>query len=175
MNAIIREASGERDYMAVAQLISDYVAWLGLRYQEDTWIIAEVLDRQSLSSELDILATMYGPPHGRAFVAVHGSEIRACGAFRRIDSKTCEMKRVFVPERFRGNGLGRRLCSALIASAREDGYRSMKLDTGNLMQEAIAMYRSLGFRECAPYIDYPEKLLPYFMFMELRLADANAS
>jgi ribosomal protein S18 acetylase RimI-like enzyme len=85
------------------------------------------------------------------------------------------MKRVFVPERFRGAGLGRKLCGALIASARDDGFRSMKLDTGNLMQEAIALYGSLGFRECAPYIDYPAKLMPHFVFMELRLADAIAS
>ena len=84
------------------------------------------------------------------------------------------MKRVFVPERFRGAGLGRGLCSALIASAREDGFRSMKLDTGNLMREAIALYGSLGFGECAPYIDYPAQLMPYFVFMELRLADATA-
>jgi GNAT superfamily N-acetyltransferase len=175
LNEIIREASRAQDYHAMAQLITEYVVWLRSRYEQDNWFITEVLDRQSLSSELEILSTMYGPPNGRAFVAAHGSEIRACGAFRRLDDGTCEMKRVFVPERFRGAGLGRRLCSALIASARQDGLRLMKLDTGNLMQEATALYRSLGFSECAAYIDYPAKLMPYFVFMELRLADAAAS
>ena len=169
MNESIREASSEQDYLAISLLITEYVAWLRSRYQQNTWIITEVLDKQSLSSELEMLATMYGAPNGRAFVAVHGNDIRACGAYRRLEDGSCEMKRVFVPERFQGAGLGRRLCSALIDSARADGFRSMKLDTGNLMKEALAMYRSFGFMECAPYQAYPEKLMPYFVFMELPL------
>jgi ribosomal protein S18 acetylase RimI-like enzyme len=60
------------------------------------------------------------------------------------------MKRVFVPAQFQGAGLGRRLCNALIASVREDGFRLMRLDTGRLTKEAIAMYQSFGFAQCAP-------------------------
>ena len=79
------------------------------------------------------------------------------------------MKRLFVPVRFRGQGIGRRLCEALIASAKDDGFHLMRLDTGNLLTEAIAMYESVGFRHCAPYRDYPEKLVPYLIFMEMPL------
>jgi hypothetical protein len=50
----------------------------------------------------------------------------------------------------------------------------MRLDTGNLMKDAITMYKSFGFKECSPYYEYPEKLMPYFVFMELPLADAIA-
>ena len=175
MNELIREASSEQDYRGIALLISEYVAWLRSRYAHDTWFVAEVLDRQSLTSELEILPTMYGPPNGRAFVAVRDREILACGAYRRLDDEACEMKRVFVPERFRGAGLGRGICNALVAGARADGFRSMKLDTGTIMTEAIALYRSSGFKECAPYIDYPAKLMPYFVFMQLPLARATAS
>jgi ribosomal protein S18 acetylase RimI-like enzyme len=84
------------------------------------------------------------------------------------------MKRVFVPARFQGAGLGRRLCNALIASAREDGFRLMRLDAGNLMKEAIAMYESFGFALCARCYEYPDKLMRYFLFMELPLAGASA-
>lgn len=85
------------------------------------------------------------------------------------------MKRVFVPGRFQGAGLGRGICSALIASAREEGIQLMRLDTGNLMKEAISLYQSFGFTECAPYYEYPEKLMPYFVFMELPLVGAAAN
>jgi ribosomal protein S18 acetylase RimI-like enzyme len=81
------------------------------------------------------------------------------------------MKRLFVTDRFKGRGIGRRLAEALINAARSDGFRLMRLDTGNLLTEAIDMYRKLGFRECAPYCDYPEKLLPYLLFMELPLSN----
>jgi len=47
----------------------------------------------------------------------------------------------------------------------------MRLDTGNLLTEAITMYRKLGFKDCAPRLEYPEKLLPYLVFMELPLRD----
>jgi GNAT superfamily N-acetyltransferase len=172
VNELIREASSEQDYKAFSQLIGEYVGWLRSRYEQDNWFITEVLDKQSLSSELENLSTIYGSPNGRAFVAVHESEVRGCGAYRRLADGTCEMKRVFVSGRFQGAGLGRRLCGALIASAREDGFRLMRLDTGNLMKEATTMYRSFGFKECSPYYEYPENLMPYFLFMELPLAGA---
>jgi GNAT superfamily N-acetyltransferase len=174
MNELIREASGEQDYLAFSQLIGEYVAWLRSRYEQDSWFITEVLDKQSLSSELQNLATMYGAPNGRAFVALCDNEVRACGAYRRLEDGTCEMKRVFVPGRFQGAGIGRRLCSALIAAAREDGFRLMRLDTGSIMTEAITMYRSFGFKECSAYYEYPEKLMPYLVFMELPLTGAAA-
>ena len=174
MNELIREASSEQDYRAFSRLIGEYVSWLRARYEQDDWFITEVLDKQSLSSELENLSAMYGSPNGRAFIAVNDNEVRGCGAYRRLADGTCEMKRVFVPGRFQGAGLGRRICSVLIASAREDGFRLMRLDTGNLMQEAFAMYQSFGFKECSPYYEYPEKLMPYVVFMELPLAGATA-
>lgn len=163
---LIRQASSEEDYRAVAQLVAEYVAWMRARYAQDDWFVTEVLDKQSLRSELDSLPTMYAGTSGRVFLAFHDGEARGCGAYRRLDPETCEMKRVFVPQRFQGAGLGRRLCETLIACACSDGYRVMKLDTGNLMTEAITMYRSLGFTDCAAYGGYPEKLLPYFVFMQ---------
>ena len=174
MNELIHEASSEHDYSAFSQLIGEYVSWLRSRYVDNNWFITEVLDKQSLSSELENLSTMYGSANGRAFLAVSDNEVRGCGAYRRLADGTCEMKRLFVPVRFQGAGLGRRICSALIASARADGFRLMRLDTGNLMKEAITMYRSFGFEECSPYYEYPGQLLPYFVFMELPLAAATA-
>ncbi len=106
---------------------------------------------------------------------MQGNEVRGCGAYRRISDGVWEMKRVFVPARFQGTGLGRRLCSALIASARADGFKLMKLDSGKRLKEAFALYQSLGFSECPPYYAYPEALMPYFVFMDLPLAAQTSS
>jgi GNAT superfamily N-acetyltransferase len=174
LNELIREASSEQDYRAFSQLIGEYVCWLRSRYEQDSWFITEVLDKQSLSVELENLSTMYGSSNGRAFLAVYDDEVRGCGAYRRLPDGTCEMKRVFVPSKFQRAGLGRRICSVLIAAARADGFPMMKLDTGSLMKEAIPMYRSFGFKECSPYYEYPEKLLPYLVFMELPLVGVSS-
>lgn len=173
MSALIREVSGPQDYEAFAELIRAYVAWLRARYAEDAWFITEVLDKQSFSRELENLPAMYGPPNGRTLAAVQDGQVRGCGAYRRIGDGICEMKRLYIPAPFQGAGLGRQLCMALIDAARADGYRLMRLDTGRLLKEAIAMYRSLGFTECAPYYDYPDNLLPYLLFLELPLADVS--
>ena len=65
---------------------------------------------------------------------------------------TCELKRLWVRPAFRGRHAGRALTEAALAAAREIGYSSIKLDTiPSIMAEAVAMYRSLGFTDCAPY------------------------
>jgi hypothetical protein len=83
VNELIREASSEQDYRAFSRLIGEYVSWLRSRYEQDNWFIAEALDKQSLSSELESLSTMYGSPNGRAFVAVCDNQVRG-GAARTV-------------------------------------------------------------------------------------------
>ena len=173
MPEAIHVAAGPEDYAAFAGLVTEYVDWCRMRYREDAWFVNEVFGHQSLATELEALATTYGPPNGRAMLAVRDDEVCGGGAHRRLSDGTCEMKRLFVPSRFGGTGTGRRLCDALIRSARAEGFPLMRLDTGNLFKEAIAMYKSMGFRECAPHHDYPSELMPYLVFMELPLQDES--
>ena len=43
----------------------------------------------------------------------------------------------------------------------------MRLDTANLLVEAIGLYESFGFKRRSPYQSYPPKLMPYIVFMEM--------
>jgi putative acetyltransferase len=85
---------------------------------------------------------------------------------RFLDSKTAEMKRLYVRSTHRGKGLGRALAEAAIAVAREAGCARIVLDTLPKMREAQALYELLGFRRTGPYLREPT---PGALCFELKL------
>ncbi len=96
------------------------------------------------------------PPSG-GFVVVRDEAGRAvaCGGFRRLDDRACEVKRMYVAPDSRGHGIGRLLLTAIEAAATDAGYARARLDTAEPLQPALALYRSAGYRPIAPYNDNP--------------------
>jgi ribosomal protein S18 acetylase RimI-like enzyme len=78
-----------------------------------------------------------------------------CVGLRELDRGTAELKRLYVRPAFRGYGIGRALAEAAIGAARAAGYARIVLDSLPKMREARELYRSLEFREIAPYLAQP--------------------
>ena len=91
------------------------------------------------------------PPAGRFLVAYVDGEPAACGALKRLDDRVAEIKRVYVAPAARGRGVARRVLAALEETARELGYECVRLDTGAHQPDAVALFRSSGYAEIAPY------------------------
>lgn len=90
-----------------------------------------------------------------AFLVIHRDGIPvACGAVRRLDPETAELKRMYVSPALRGTGLGRRLVAALEAEALKLGVRRLVLETGTRQLAAIALYRATGFQTIPLYGEY---------------------
>ena len=76
------------------------------------------------------------------------------GALRRLNAATAELKRMYVAPAVRGQGLGRRLVTALEAEARALGVRRLVLETGVRQTAALALYRATGFSPIPLYGEY---------------------
>jgi DNA-binding MarR family transcriptional regulator/GNAT superfamily N-acetyltransferase len=95
------------------------------------------------------------PPAGELLVAYRQSEAIGCGAVKHHDGAPSEIKRMWVAESARGLGLGRRLLAELEARATHSGARAVRLETNRTLVEAIALYRSAGYREVPAFNDEP--------------------
>ena len=122
---------------------------------------------QGFEHEVAGLPGAYAPPRGRLLLALDGAVPAGCVALRPLAAATCEMKRLYVRPAARGRRVGRLLAETVLREARGIGYARMRLDTMPSMKEAIALYRSLGFLEIAPYCENP---VAGALFMELSLA-----
>lgn len=87
----------------------------------------------------------FEPPDGTFVVAFDDDEPVGCGGVGRLDETIGELRRMYVLPAHRGKGLGRVILERLEDSARELGYTTMRLETGNEAPEALGLYRSAGY------------------------------
>lgn len=162
----IREASLARDLPSIRQL----------------WLAHLTTSRQRLAADYDIhlpveiavehdVATIakFQAPTGRILVAVQGDTMVGTGSFRRIGADVAEIKRMYVEPAHRGAGLGRLLLNGLLQTAKDSGYRSMKLETAPFRVPALSLYRSAGFVVTEPYpeTEIPRQYWDRWVFMQL--------
>lgn len=150
--AALSEARTTEEFAAARVLIEEYAAQLRID-----------LCFQGFAAELERLSQIYSPPSGCLLLArrPESGDYLGCGAVRRLSDADCEMKRLYLKPAARGEGLGRRIAEALADRARSLEYRRMFLDTLAEMTAARTLYRSMGFRETAPYYENPSADVVY--------------
>ena len=82
-----------------------------------------------------------------------------CGAVQAFEADSehpgdGELKRMYVVPAARGRGFARALLAALEELAHSAGYPVLRLTTGELQPEAIALYESSGYSRAAPWGKY---------------------
>jgi DNA-binding MarR family transcriptional regulator/GNAT superfamily N-acetyltransferase len=95
------------------------------------------------------------PPKGWFAVARLEGDAVGCGALKRVDNATGEIKRVWTAPPARGLGVARRVLRKLEGAAREAGLVTLRLDTNKALTEAYALYRKEGYREVERFSDNP--------------------
>lgn len=121
-----------------------------------------------------LAAADFRPPNGLYLIAYDalGAPV-ASGGWRAQDENgegnadgDAEIKRMYVIEQMRGQGLARRILAALEEDARDAGRRRMVLETGAKQPEAVALYTSSGYEPCEKF--------GYYRCHELSLCYAKA-
>jgi len=85
------------------------------------------------------------------FVVREGGVDIACGGVRLADEEIAELTKVFVRPQHQGQGVGALVVRRLETFARQQGRRSVRLDTRTDLVEARRLYARLGYREVAPF------------------------
>lgn len=86
------------------------------------------------------------------FARVDG-EILGTVALLPLEEGVCELSKMGVTKRSRGLGLGRKLCEALISLAREKGVKKLYIVSNRKLEQAITLYKKLGFIELPEVTD----------------------
>jgi len=124
----------------------------------------------------EFAASLYPPEHRhmidmpellagnvRFFVARRGGTALGCMALVRTAPDRGELKRCFVTDAARGQGVGLALLLASETAARAQGTRVIQLETGNLNHAALRLYRGNGYHERGPFGDYPDDGVSVYM------------
>ena len=98
-----------------------------------------------------------------------GDQIIGTVAVKELSKHNCELKSLYLLEKYHGRGLGRVLLETAIAFAKENGYQKIYLDSLSTSTNALALYRKTGFTDTARYNDNPRSDI----FMVLNLSEQD--
>jgi putative acetyltransferase len=110
-------------------------------------------------------------PNIRFFVARMGGAAVACGGIGFYDGYA-ELKRMYAKPEVRGKGVAKAVLARLEAEARAAGLTLVRIETGNLQQEAMRFYEREGYARCGafgPYAQMPPNAIATSVFYEKRL------
>lgn len=133
---IIRTTSEDQDFMQLIAALDDDL------YQRN----GEAQLKYRPYNKVDMIKHV-------VLVYVDGKPV-GCGAFKKYDDKSVEIKRMFVYPEMRGKRLAAKILQELENWAVEEGYNRAVLETGYKQVEAIQLYTVAGYSRIENYGQY---------------------
>jgi GNAT superfamily N-acetyltransferase len=136
MIRLIRTDSVNKDFI---RLIKDLDAYLAVSDGEEHSFYAQF-------NKLDLIK--------HVVLASYNEIIIACGAIKKYDQKTMEIKRMFTSSDYRGKGIAGLILIELQNWTNEMGFENCILETGKRQIEAIRLYKKSGYEVITNYGQY---------------------
>ena len=133
---IIRTNSENKDFI---KLIKDLDAYLKITDEDEH-------DFYNQFNNTDVL---------KEVVVIYVAEVAVgCGAIKKFDDSTVEVKRMFVASGNRGTGVAQKILQELETCAKELGYKKCILETGVRQIEAVKFYKKGAYKIIPNYGQY---------------------
>lgn len=140
-NVCIRKTNGtDHDFKYLNARLNEYIA--EALYGRDTKIKFEPLHRPRC---MDFVMVLY----------VNNRPV-GCGAYRKINDQTAELKKFFLKDGYRGKKLSKLIMDELLSTCKENGYNTVLLETRDRLDASIALSQSAGFEEIPNYPPYDD-------------------
>lgn len=117
--------------------------------------VAKSLELQNYDEEIDQLEKKYGGSGGRLYIAYVDGQPAGCMGFHRFNDNCCELKRLYVRDKYRRHHIATLLFNQIFKDVKEIGYKKLVLDTLPFLREAIVLYKKYGFYKIPAYYDTP--------------------
>ena len=143
-------ANSQLEYEAAQLLFNEYAQWLNID-----------LCFQNFDKELQQLSIMYAATTGGIVLCKKNNDFIGCSAIRKIDTTSCELKRMWVQLPYQKLGIGETLLKECIALAKKLNYKEILLDTLKRLQPAIKLYKKYNFIETEAYYKNPNNDVVY--------------
>jgi ribosomal protein S18 acetylase RimI-like enzyme len=140
----------EEEIIKAKGLIVEYIKWLN-----------QDLTFQNIEDELINFPQKYQEPDGTFIIAKSDENVVGCVGLKKLDENICEMKRLFVNDKYKGKGIGKKLVEIIIEEARHKKYKKMRLDTLKTMESALKIYYKNNFYAIEPYYNNPNNDVVY--------------
>ena len=95
------------------------------------------------------------PPDGLFVIAYDGELAVGCGSYKRIAPSFAEIKRLFVVPEYRRGSVAQQILDHLERAARDAGFGTVRLDTGNRQPAAVGLFTTNGYRPIDDYNGNP--------------------
>ena len=129
---------------------------------DDTQRVEEYYRGAWFFDSLPKIPAEYRPPRGDTLIAYQSDRPVGTVAIRRMDRDHCELTSMFVTSECRGTGVAQALCKRAIGLAKEQGYHTVRLMTGNRQVPARRLYEKLGFKMVKSWEANPHDAHDYF-------------
>lgn len=93
-------------------------------------------------------------PNAEYYVAYRVPAASGCGALQQVAPGLAEIKRMYVPARYRGRGMARGLLHHLEGRAKLSGFARVRLQTSTHQPEALSLYERAGYLPTEPWGHY---------------------